>query len=81
MSFVGEHAVSETASRKQFEKCISVVKRWMSRNKLKVNDSKPEVLITSTRQQVSEASDCCKHISVDTADIINSTCAKNPVRY
>ena len=43
----------ETATKVTIENCCAAIKRWMDTNKLKLNDSKTEILLCGTKHQVS----------------------------
>ena len=48
--------VSERESIKAMEMCVSDVRQWMLANRLTINDSKTEVMLVGTRQQLSKVS-------------------------
>ena len=48
--------VSERESVKAMEMCVSDVRQWMLANRLMINDSKTEVMLVGTRQQLSKVS-------------------------
>jgi hypothetical protein len=62
-------------ARKRAEACILDIKSWMSANKLKLNDEKTEFLIMTSKFQMHKI---CDHtITIDTATITASKCARN----
>ena len=48
--------VSERESIKAMEMCVSDARKWMLANRLMINDSKTEVMLVGTRQQLSKVS-------------------------
>ena len=48
-SLVSQHSV-----KNDMESCISAVSKWMTQNKLKLNDEKTEFMIIGTKQQTSK---------------------------
>ena len=40
------------------ERCISDLRKWMYRNKLKINDDKTEFLVIESRQQLLKINHC-----------------------
>ena len=41
----------------RLESCMSEIRKWMTHNKLKLNDDKTEFIIFSTRQQLKKVTD------------------------
>ena len=49
------------------ERCINDLRKWMYRDKLKINDDKTEFLVIGSRQQLLKIHHC--HVRVGTIDI------------
>ena len=67
LSFKPGNGASEEESIAAMETCIKAVRTWMTKDKLKLNDSKTEFLIIGTRQQLKKSEHClascrrCQH--------------------
>ena len=59
---------SQTAAIGAMERCIADVRRWMLTDRLKINDSKTEIILIGTRQQLAK-------IDVDTLRVGESSIA------
>ena len=57
-------------------RCISDLRNWMIRDRLKINDDKTELILIGSRQQLGKINDVC-NISVGDYDIYPSSCVRN----
>ena len=78
LSFIGHNPHSEQDALTQLESCISDIKLWMLQNRLKLNDSKMELLqlLSSSLKTVSTGGSTTS-ISIGNDKISPSGTAKN----
>ena len=57
------------------ESCVRVIRNWMHENRLLMNETKTEVLLLGTKQQLAKVN--VDHMKVDNADIVLQSRVKN----
>ena len=75
LSFNVNEPPAETLSRERIELCVSDIKSWMSKNKLKLNDDKTELLMVSSKNAQSKIQN--KDIQIGSSCISASTNVRN----
>ena len=75
LSFNVNEPSEEHLTRQRIEHCISDIKSWMSKNKLKLNDDKTELLIVSSKNAQSKIQN--KDIQIGSSCISASTNVRN----
>ena len=67
--------LSETNnSLEKLEQCLKTIKKWMIRNKLKLNEEKTEVMLISSKNFRNKNNTTIKHINFDGKEISLPTC-------
>ena len=75
LSFNVNEPSEENLARERIELCISDIKSWMSKNKLKLNDDKTELLIVSSKNAQNKIQN--KTIQIGSSTISASTNVRN----
>ena len=75
LSFKPDTTSSQSDAVYAMERCISAIRCWMIKDKLKVNDSKTEFMLIGTRQQLAKVD--IKGLVVGDATISPATAVKN----
>ena len=77
LSFRPTSSVSQEQAIRAMEKCIVDDRAWMSRNmlKLKLNDSKTEILIIGSRHQLAKIN--VNSVQVGTSEILSASSVRN----
>ena len=66
INFYAGNNDSETTTKQNLQSCLEDVTAWMSDNKLKMNNSKTEIIVYGTRQQLAKVNiDCIRVGSVE----------------
>ena len=75
LSFDPNGPTDQAMALEAMERCISDLRKWMYRDKLKINDDKTEFLVIGSRQQLLKIHHCS--VRVDTIDIKPVKVARN----
>ena len=75
LSFRPTSSVSQEQAIRAMEECIVDDRAWMCRNMLKLNDSKTEILIIGSRQQLAKIN--VNSVQVDTSEIVSASSVRN----
>ncbi|XP_068713044.1 uncharacterized protein [Montipora foliosa] len=75
LSFKPDTTSSQSDAVDAMERCISAIRCWMIKDKIKVNDSKTEFILIGTRQQLAKVD--IKGLVVGDATISPGTAVKN----
>ena len=67
VSFKSDDLCGQSEAILVMENCISDLRKWMLKDKLKLNDGKTEFLMIGSKQQLKKLSPC--HVSVRSVDI------------
>ena len=75
LSFSPDTATNQTDAVIAMERCISDIRKWMLKDKLKLNDDKTEFMLIGTKQQLSKVNIDC--LTVGSIDVAPVTVARN----
>ena len=75
LSFDFTDPSSQAECLDMMQNCVSRIKRWMTSNKLKLNDDKTEVIYISSRFYQDQI--CIGNFAIDNTPIIPASCARN----
>ena len=67
MSFKPDDLCGQSDTLLAMENCISDLRKWMLKDKLKLNDGKAEFLMIGSKQQLQKLNPC--HVSFGSVDI------------